>query len=299
MLVIPGHKGVTDLTGGSEGFMKIITRDVVGVAWVLGSIVALGVAQKAEPDKHVKDIRAGQPQEFIAASSLCKRVEVGVRAYVHRREIDPRTLETDLHNLMRKSDDVILASNFTDELDALAPSGEDAVEYYDVKVLRTFKGSHRIGDLVTYTLPMGGVYCGPEPLQRSAVNSGAVTLTGGPDWGRTGFQGPFVLFLRRSRGEETKLMPELRLAGGEGLQGMFALRDHYDRANYTDCLAVLPGGAAKCTAELETSADTVKIPYGPDPLHKEYDTMRVSQFLIEVQSVADSLASAGSPSNKK
>lgn len=273
--------------------MKTITADFVRAAWVLGSIVALGVAQQGEPDKHVKDIRAGQPQQFIAASSLCKRVELGVHGYVHRREIDPGTLETDLYNLMWKSDDVILASNFTDELDALAPSGEDAVEYYDVKVLRTFKGSHKAGDLVTYTLPMGGVYCGPKPLQGSAANSGAVTLTGGSEWGRSRFQGPFVLFLRRSRGEETKLMPGLRLTGGDGLQGLFALRDHYDRDNYTDCLGMLPDGAAKCTAKLEASVDTVKIPYGPDPLHKGYDTMRVSQFLSEVQSVADSQASAG------
>lgn len=188
---------------------------------------------------------------------------------------------------------VILASNFTDEIDALAPSAEDAIEYYVVKVLRTFKGSHKVGDLVTYTLPRGGVYFGPKPLQGSAVNSGAVTSTGGSDWGKTSFQGPFVLFLRRCRGEETELAPGLRLAGGDGLQGLFALRHHCDRVNYTnytDCLGVLPGGAAKCIAELEASAETVKIPYGLDPLRKRYDPMRVSSFLIEVQSVADSLA---------
>ena len=188
---------------------------------------------------------------------------------------------------------MILASNFTDEIDALAPSAEDAIEYYVVKVLRTFKGSHKVGDLVTYTLPRGGVYFGPKPLQGSAVNSGAVTSTGGSDWGKTSFQGPFVLFLRRCRGEETELAPGLRLAGGDGLQGLFALRHHCDRVNYTnytDCLGVLPGGAAKCIAELEASAETVKIPYGLDPLRKRYDPMRVSSFLIEVQSVADSLA---------
>ncbi len=80
-------------------------------------------------------------------------------------------METDLYRLMQNSDDVILASNFTDEIDALAPSAEDAIEYYVVKVLRTFKGSHKVGDLVTYTLPGGGVYCGPKPLRGSAVNS--------------------------------------------------------------------------------------------------------------------------------
>jgi hypothetical protein len=85
---------------------------------------------------------------------------------------------------MQNSEDAILASNFTDEIDALASSAEDAIEYYDVKVLRTFKGSHKVGDLVTCTLPRGGVYCGPKPLQGSAVNSGAVTSTGGSDWGR-------------------------------------------------------------------------------------------------------------------
>jgi hypothetical protein len=279
--------------------MKTITRDFVRVVLVAAFTVAPGGAQHAEPDKHVKDIRAEQTQEIIAASSLCKRVKVGVHGYVHRREVDPAMLETDLYRLMQNSDDVILASDFIDEIDALAPSGEDAIEYYDVKVLRTFKGSHKVGDLVTYTLPRGGVYCGPKPLQGSAVNSGAVTSTGGSEWGKTRFQGPFVLFLRRSRGEETELTPGLRLAGGDGLQGMFALRDHYDRVNYTDCLGVLPGGAAKCIAELEASAETVKIPYGLDPMHKKYDTMPVPSFLIEVQSVANSLASAGPLSNMK
>ncbi len=50
--------------------MKTITRDFVRVVLVAACIVAPGVAQQAELDKHVKDIRTEQPPEFIAASSL-------------------------------------------------------------------------------------------------------------------------------------------------------------------------------------------------------------------------------------
>jgi hypothetical protein len=283
--------------------MKTMTRDVVRAVLFAAFTAVLGLAQQAAPEKHVKDVRAEQPQKFIAASPLCQHVKLGVSGYIHPLEVDSATLETDLYSLMRNSDEVILASNFTDEMDAIAPSGEDAVEYYDIKVLRTFKGSHKVGDQVTYSLPRGGVYCGPKPLQGSASNSSATTATGGSDWGKIPLHGPYVLFLREARGEETQLTPGLRLAGGDGLQGMFALRDHYnnrtDKAAYTDCLDALPGGAAKCIAELEASQEMVRIPYNLDPMKAKYDTIPVSSFLKEVQSIADSQGSAGSASAAK
>jgi hypothetical protein len=52
-------------------------------------------------------------------------------------------------------------------------------------------------------------------------------------------------------------------------------------------LDVLPGGAAKCIAEVEASQETVKIPYGLDPLKAKYDSMPVSVFLKEVESLAE------------
>jgi hypothetical protein len=283
--------------------MKTITRDVVRAVLFAVFTAGVGLAQQAAPEKHVRDVRSEQPQEFIAASPLCQHVKLGVHGYIHPLEVDPAKLETDLSTLMQNSDDVILASNFTDEMDAVAPSGEDAVEYYDMKVLGTFKGSHKAGDQVTYILPRGAVYCGPKPLHGNASNSAAVTATGGSDWGKIPLHGPYVLFLREARGEETQLTPGLRLAGGDGLQGMFALRGHYnnhtDKASYTDCLDVLPGGAAKCVSELEASQEIVRIPYNLDPLKAKYDTVPVSSFLKEVQSMADALSSAAPTSAGK
>jgi hypothetical protein len=278
--------------------MKTITR-VLQIALVAVLAAVSGLAQQAAPQRHVKDVRAQQSQKFIAASSLCQRVRSDGHAYIHRREVNPGMLEADLFTLMQNSDEVILASNFTDQVDVLAPSGEDAVEYYDTMVLRAFKGSHKVGDLVTFTLPRGGVYCGLKSIQGGVGNSGAVTLTGSSEWGKRAFIGPYILFLRQSRGEETELTPALRLAAGDGLQGMFALRRHYDRSGYTDCLSGLPAATAKCTAALEASQETVRIPYELDPLKTKYETMTVSSFLNEVQSVADSVGSAGQPSTAK
>src|SRR5947209_5129666 len=111
-------------------------------------IVGLGVAQQASKEKHVRDIRAEQSQKTIAASALCQQVRDSGKAIVHRREVNPGLLETNLLTLMRNSDEVILASLFTDQMDALAPSRDDVIEYYDVRVLRSWKGTHTPGDLV-------------------------------------------------------------------------------------------------------------------------------------------------------
>src|SRR5260221_6903527 len=100
--------------------MKRITRDLVRIALVAAFTVGSGLAQQAAAAKHVKDIRVEQPQKFIAASSLCQRVRSDGHAYIHRREVNSGMLEADLFTLMQNSDEVILASNFTDQIDALA-----------------------------------------------------------------------------------------------------------------------------------------------------------------------------------
>jgi hypothetical protein len=265
--------------------MRSITRGLARALLVVALTVATGLAQQSAPEKHVRDVRVEQTQKVIAASGLCQRVRADGHSYIHHRVVTAPMLETDLPTLMQNSDTVILASLFTDQMDALAPSGEDAIEYYDVKVLRAWKGSYKAGDLVTFELPRGGVYCGLKPIGNGVANSGAVTSTGGSDWHGGRGTGPYVLFLRQSRGDEMQLTPGLRLAGGDGLQGMFALGSKYDR----DCAAVLPGGAEKCSAALDASQEAVKVPYHSDPLKTKYEGRRVPDFLKEVQSTADAL----------
>jgi hypothetical protein len=117
---------------------------------------------------------------------------------------------------------------------------------------------------------------------------GVFTLTGGFDWQQIPYAGPYLLFLRQSRGDETQIMPGLRPTGGGGLQGFFVLQSGYD----FNCTGVVPANTAKCTAALDVSQEPVKIRYRRDPLKTTYEGIPASSFLKEVQSLADSSGNA-------
>jgi hypothetical protein len=127
---------------------------------------------------------------------------------------------------------VILARVFRDNVPAVSPSGKQAMSYYDVTVLPIWKGSDKVGDLLTFALPGGGVRCGMVPPEYGPDDSAAAPSNF--DWGDAA-GGPYVLLLHESRGDETQVTPGLRRAGGDGTQGLFALpatydyRDKYDR----------------------------------------------------------------------
>lgn len=267
-------------------------RDLARVTMVVAVAIGCGLAQGAAPEKHVKDIRAEQPQAVISASPLCQRARaIGPYGYFHTREVNPATLELDLSTLMQKSDEVVLAGSVSDETKAISPSGEDVVEYFDVKVLRTWKGSRKVGDLLTFAVPWAHVYCGLEPRPSNPI-IGANTYTGSfADWEGLGHWGPWVLFLRQSRGVEKQLVPGFRLAGADGIQGLFLVRTEDDPTLYNcrDCNGILPGSVPKCNAVLDASQAPVSVRYRLDPLKRKYDEMPLPNFLKEVQSVADSL----------
>jgi len=199
-----------------------------------------GLAQQATPEKHVRDIRAEQPQAVISASPLCQQVRVAGHSEDHAPDVDPSTLESDISSLMEKSDEVVLGGAFTDSIHSFSPSGTDAVVYSDVRVLRSWKGSHKVGDLLTFGVPWGGVSC-KLPGKRSP-GIGFFTLTGGSDWQGIDHGGPYILFLRYSRGNEGQTISGLRLTGGDGLQGLFEV----DRPRPgDDCYADRPGRGQK------------------------------------------------------
>jgi hypothetical protein len=242
----------------------------------------LGMAQQAVPEKHVKDIRADQPQKAIAASSICQEVRAVGHSKDNVRSVDPSTLETDLSSLMEKSDEVVLGGAFTASVNSLSPSGKDVVQYFDVRVLRSWKGSHKIGDLLTFGVPWGGVPCGLVSGAGSSV--GFFTLTGGKDWLGITSGGPWILFLRYSHADEAGTISGLRLTGGDGVQGLFEV----DRPKPgDDCYAVLPGSGQRCSTALDSSQEPISVRYRLDPLKTKYDGMPVSSFLKEVQLLAD------------
>ena len=274
-------------------------RDLARLAVTLIILVAVissgrGLAQKAAAEMHVQDIRDTQPQEMIEASALCRKVRANDEWTHHKREVNPATLQTDLSALLQKSDEVVLVGSFIDQTLVLSPSGEDAITFHDVKVLRTWKGTHKPGDLLTFAIPEGAVNCGLEP-GHDIPAIGVVTSTGAPDWEGIRSRGPYVLFLRQSQGSESQLIPGLRLAGGDGLQGLFALHSRYEprSAFEEDCRGIFPGSVARCDAKVDASDETVKLVYRRDPLKKKYEGMPVPSFLKEVKSVADSLSYSG------
>jgi hypothetical protein len=239
------------------------------------------MAQETVQEKHVKDIKAEQTRDVILASPLCQRTRENPDSASHIRKVDPATLESDLNSLMDKSDEVVLGGVATAYATAISPSGDDIAQYFDVKVLRTWKGLHKVGDTLTLALPLGFLTCGKTSF---------VTAPGTP-W-KTNSQGPFVLFLRQSHGNETQWIPAFQLTGGEGLQGMYDLPVSLKSEDYKNCNGVLDGSVGKCNAFLEASQDPISIPNRVDPLLEKYDEMPIAAFLKEVQATADSLGYA-------
>ncbi len=269
--------------------MEIIVRAIVRVIvlpFVVLTAAGCGLAQEAPPVKHVKDIAAEQTEDVIVASALCQRVRASGHSLTHFLDVEPATLETDLSALMQKSDDVVLVSYLRNQMSALSPSGEDVISYHDVIVLRSWKGSYKVGDLLTYAEPHGAVICEPRPYKSSSLTAWTITgwtKTGGFNWDGPGSSGPSVLFVRQSQGNENQFMPGLRLTGGDGLQGLFIVQ-----SPWTDkCSGTRPDDILKCSAAQDLSQAPIKLRYRLDPLKKEFEGMATSSFLKEVQSAAD------------
>jgi len=261
--------------------MGILMRSLAGSILAAAVAAGCGMAQETIPEKHVKDIRAEQTQEVILASPLCQRARENPDSASHIRKVDPATLEPDLTRLMEKSDEVVLGGAATAFTTAISPSGDDVAQYFDVKVLRTLKGSYKAGDTLTFALPWSILTCGKVSF---------VTVPSTPWNGNS--QGPFVLFLRQAHGYEAQWISGLQLTGGEGLQGMYVLPVPLKSQDYKNCTGILRGSVEKCNAFLEASQDPISIENRVDPLIKKYDKTPISEFLKEVQATADSLGYA-------
>lgn len=264
------------------------------VQMMLAGALTIGCAsaQDLAYEKHVKDIRAEQTQKVIEASPLC-RLAMETSKYdpeksasenaSNQHEIDLATLEPDMESLMEKSDEVVVG-NFHDITSAISPSGKYAIYYLDITVLHSWKGAHKVGDILTFGIPHGGIRC-PQSVR------GRTTYfwTGTNGWFWDTHHTPLIVFLRHSRGRETQLIAGYRLTGGDGLQGMFPVQVGLHSDGGLDCDVFRGGNAEKCIALLEENNGTISATYYTDELSKKYDGMRLSSFLKEVQSAADSL----------
>ena len=275
--------------------MRFETSRIGQVSLILAMAVSYGPAQQTVPEKHVKDIEKEQPRTVITASPLCQRTMANPQApNRHDYPVDRSTLAPDLKSLMEMSDDVVLTTESSNGVEAIAPSGDDVIEYTDVKVLRAWKGSHKAGDTVTYSIPQSYVRCSLAPVDGGGPQFS--TNVGLGYWSWSGISEAYILFLRHAQGSETQLTPGLRMTGGSGLQGIYPVEfpifsplikeSHCQNDVSHD---KYPDDPKLCMEFLDNSDLPIKVPLTIDPLFKKYNGMQVSEFLDGVQKEADSL----------
>jgi hypothetical protein len=273
--------------------MKTIMRNLTGATLVAVTALGMGRPQGAAQEVRMSDIRAQQPEETIYASGPCQRArETPGGRILQRYPMDPGTFVQDLNTLMEKSDEVILAATldtapgWPDTATVISPSGGSTATYDQVRVIRSWKGPHHAGDVLTFGRPGGLVDCKPGQF--------VSTFDVEPKWNKldTPFKGPFVyvLFLKHAQGDEAQLVQGLLPAAGEGLQGIFWVKVPTPPHPCCDvekyCTDVLHGSVQHCDSLLQTSRSPVMVPYAIDPLAKRYRGMPFSDFLQEVQSLA-------------
>jgi len=281
-------------------------------------------------EKHVTDILAEYKTKYPhgpSDSTLCKWALDQHPPYSrsHVREVNAATLEKDLAASMQTSEDVVLVGVDLREAWALTPTGEDAVAYTDSRVLRVWKGSYKVGDLLTRGMWGGVITCGPDKKDFTGTQVGLVPVS--MFLGRGNFSyapdGPFVLFLQRDKAGEIET---LRLTGGGGVQGMFnlrpseiwdihspysvcytasydrlACRDYYERsggkATLESCRdpAVDLRNIAVCNVVMNNLSEPVEaFGVNQDPIRQKYNGMPVASFLKEMQTAADSSRASAS-----
>ena len=271
-------------------------RKLAGAMLVTMTALATGQQQSDTKELRVLDIRAQQTPEKIAASAPCQRaLESPHRIILQNSVTAPQTLVPDLNTLMEKSDEVILAGASNRYTFVLSPSGENVVGYFEVKVIRSWKGVHKVGDILTFGVPAGVMQCTDSESHRVAQVSAMYGVFdrkygkfGKYVWQKDYYIGPYILFLRHAQGEEAQRVAGLFPTAGEGLQGMYPVDIPVAGEEERQCTGVPPGSLDWCASLLESSQYHVVVPYLYDPLNKKYNGMPISQFLSEVRTVAAS-----------
>ncbi|MGA3373641.1 MAG: hypothetical protein ABSC48_17980 [Terracidiphilus sp.] len=263
--------------------MKIMMRSIAGLIATAALMPGCVLAQDSAKEMHAMDFTATQTNDWILNSPLCKSAK---EIPANKLEVNPMTLENNLTSLMKKSDEVVLVRESYRPIMAISPTGEYVIQYRDTIVLRTWKGSHNVGDILTYAIPEGYLQCGTtqadNPLGRP------IFITYYADGGVGGPYGISILFLRHSKGYEKQLIPDFRLTGGNGIQGVFSA--FYDQP----CNQVLGGGTSsvsikKCNDFLDSSQTPILYNSHYNPQLEKVDKMSISDFLQNVQATADSL----------
>jgi hypothetical protein len=128
------------------------------------------------------------------------------------RDANPSDLAQDLPSLVTRSDEVVLVHLLT-SYGGISPDGNNVQSHYDVQVLQSWKGPHVAGDVLTVSVPAGGLLFPDGAQAETRVNSFLPLRSGGR----------YLLFLHASSSNATAA-PGLWLVG-DGVQGAFLLHE--------------------------------------------------------------------------
>ena len=161
------------------------------------------------------------------------------------------------------------------------------MSYYDVTVLPTWKGPHKVGDLPTFACPgeLSAAAWFPRSTARMILQRFRRTSTGEtPLESRTccSCMSRGAMRPRSRRGSDARETTVRRGCLHFPLRTTIAINTT-ESALQTAQPCFLAAG--NCIAALDQSQETVKVRYRLDPLKTKYEGMPVPDFLKEVQSV--------------
>jgi hypothetical protein len=288
--------------------MTLRWRYLMAAVALVAASAGLGMAQQETPTKTAAEIKAEQTPDSIASTSLCewaveqvadsKAKGTPLSLWFNKTPmLDQRQNFThdgnllDLRSLYDASDEVVLVMAGFPHAETVAPSGRSAITYLDVQVLRSWKGIHKAGDVLTYSVPTGEAIC---PAAR-------VSSLPPAEWGAGTYLN--VLFLRQSKDLETQTTPGLRLAGGYGFQGQILLPFSTPMSltppacrsfvNFTPWNKdAMDQNIQSCNDFVDKLSDPIAFQSRQDPIAIRYSKMPISDFLREMQSVAGSTSAS-------
>jgi hypothetical protein len=176
-----------------------------------------GVASSGPRGGPLATATAGE--QNLLSTPLHERAAAAGGKLRETRDTNIADLASDLPSLITRSDEVLLVHLLT-SYGGLSAAGDKVQSHYDVQVLRSWKGPHSAGDVVTFFVPAGGFVFHDGTKAERSVRGFAPMLNGGR----------YVLFLRSSTAAGQSA-PSLWLAG-DGVQGALLLAEEKVRPVY-------------------------------------------------------------------
>jgi hypothetical protein len=184
------------------------------------AVVLVSLSMQAQQPQAAQSAPRGGPlssapagRQALLECSLHQRAVAAGGKLVVVRDANPSDLAQDLPSLVTRSDEVVLVHLLT-SYGGLSADGNNVQSHYDVQVIQSWKGSHVAGDVLTVSVPAGGLLFPDGVRAEIRVNSFLPLRSGGR----------YLLFLHASSTDATAAAPGVWLVG-DGVQGVFLLHE--------------------------------------------------------------------------